>query len=603
MRIFHKGLLLVITMLLFELVFIGTLLWYVQQVEQMIQEQNEYARVTQLLRNIDHQTKRFGFRVLFAAIHRDAAAHDECLELLNELDRNIHQTNEELKNYPKYQAATAELDENWSTMNRIFTEMIGKAFKEKTSLSAANQALLLTEIEGNASARGRKLDDIMSYYTTKSEAAFIATQGMRDNLKLVLALGVGLNIAIAVAVLFYFNKDITRRIDKVIDNSLKLASGGELMPPDRGDDEIAKLDQVFHDAAVIVRESSERERAIFENAVDIICALDGVGVVTRVNKAFENRLGYSRESVVDTSISDYLVKDDRSAFENFLNLVRTEQQMSHHTEKNMRTIDGDICHMEWSAKWDAEQQSYFCIIYDITQRKELEQAKQQFFSMVSHDLRSPLTSIRVSLGMFLSGVFGEMGEKATHRLTTMDSSVDRLIRLINDLLDSEKLDAGRMDLLLEQVQSAEIVKAAVESVQGMAESHEMQIKIVGKDITVQVDSDRVVQVLTNLLSNAIKFSPPEATIEVRTLVRDRFAEFRVIDKGKGIGLEQQEQLFQRYKQVDTHGHIEKQGTGLGLAISKAIVEAHGGSIGVDSEPGQGSQFWFRVKLSNPVTRI
>ena len=178
----------------------------------------------------------------------------------------------------------------------------------------------------------------------------------------------------------------------------------------------------------------------------------------------------------------------------------------------------------------------------------------------------------------------------------MDTSVDRLIRLINDLLDSEKLDAGKLDLSVKKTSTAQLVKASVEAVQGMAEAGGVQLKVAGKDMSVSADGDRIIQVLTNLVSNAIKFSPSGSTVEVRTIERDGFAEFRVIDRGKGIPRAKQTELFKRFKQVDSQGAIEKQGTGLGLAISKAIVDAHGGTIGLDSEEGKGSQFWFRLRL-------
>ncbi len=595
MRILHKGLLLVSTMLVFELVFIGTLLWYFHRLETTIEEQAQYARITQIVRGIDNKTRSIGFNVVTAALNKDPSQADETMRGFHEIGSQIQRSHKILANDPKHKQVRKELDQIWNDLQSMLNSF-SKAFKKNPNIAPMDQAVLFGELQEKVSTSSDRLDELLNEYARKADESLAETQNSRNQLRLIMALGVILNLVFAGGTVVLFNRDISRRIEKIINNSMRLTAGEQLTLPDPGDDEIAELDQVFHNVWIVLRQSAERERAVFENAVDIICSIDGAGQITRVNKAFENRFGYERSTVVNTNMVDYLVEEDREGFIRFLGVAMNEEMLSHHTEKRMRTIDGDIQHMEWSTKWDGKEQSFICIIHDITARKQLEQAKQEFVAMVSHDLRSPLTSIRVSLGMFLSGVFGEMPEKGITRLRAMDTSVDRLIRLINDLLDSEKLDAGKLDLSVKKTSTAQLVKASVEAVQGMAEAGGVQLKVAGKDMSVSADGDRIIQVLTNLVSNAIKFSPSGSTVEVRTIERDGFAEFRVIDRGKGIPRAKQTELFKRFKQVDSQGAIEKQGTGLGLAISKAIVDAHGGTIGLDSEEGKGSQFWFRLRL-------
>lgn len=595
MRILHKGLLLVSTMLVFELVFIGTLLWYFQQLQTTIEEQAEYAKITQIVRRIDNKTRSIGFNVVTAALNKDASQADSTLAALREIGIEVQRSHEFLKEDPKHKEVSKELSRIWADLDSMISS-VGKSFKKNPNLGAVDQVLLFSELQEKITTSSKRLDELLDLYAKKAEVSLIETENSHNQLRVVLALGVILNVLFAGGSLLFFSRDISRRIEKIAVNSERLTAGEQLTLPDQGDDEIAKLDQMFHNVWIVLRQTAERERAVFENAVDIICAIDGAGVITRVNKAFERRFGYERSTVINNSMVDYLVEEDREGFIRFLGVAMNEELLSHHTEKKMRTIDGDVQHMEWSTKWDGKEQSFFCIIHDITARKELETAKQEFVAMVSHDLRSPLTSIRVSLGMFLGGVFGDMPEKGITRLRAMDTSVDRLIRLINDLLDSEKLDAGKFDLSVKRTYTSNLVKASVEAVQGMADAVGIALKVSGKDMTVMADGDRIVQVLTNLVSNAIKFSQPQSTVEVRTIERDGFAEFRVIDKGKGIPLAKQTELFKRFKQVDSQGEIEKKGTGLGLAISKAIVDAHGGTIGLDSEEGQGCQFWFRLRL-------
>lgn len=235
------------------------------------------------------------------------------------------------------------------------------------------------------------------------------------------------------------------------------------------------------------------------------------------------------------------------------------------------------------------------ISFAVADDTAFDMGRKEFVSMVSHDLRSPLTALRVSVGMFLGGAFGEMSPEATKRLESMGASVDLLIRMINDLLDVEKLEAGQFRFYIKRFDSHDLVKSAIQAVSGMAEAKNIEFKVVGKKLTIDVDGDRIIQVLINLLSNAIKFSPVNSQIEIRIVAKNESVEFRVLDKGKGIPPTKLAQVFRPYEQVGFHADVEKMGTGLGLTISKRIIEAHGGCIGVESEIGKGSQFWIRLK--------
>jgi signal transduction histidine kinase len=243
----------------------------------------------------------------------------------------------------------------------------------------------------------------------------------------------------------------------------------------------------------------------------------------------------------------------------------------------------------------SEEPHCVAISFAVNDEYDVNQARKDLVSMVSHDLRSPLTALRVSVGMFLGGAFGDMTPEATRRLESMGSSVDLLIRMINDLLDVERLEAGQFHFYVKPADSHHLVKSAIQAVSGIAEVKGIEFKIVGKKLTLDVDSDRVIQVLINLLSNAIKFSPAHSQIEVHVSSRNGSVEFRVVDRGRGIPAAKLSGVFRPYEQVGSHADIERMGSGLGLTIAKRIIEAHGGTIGVDSEVGKGSQFWIRLK--------
>lgn len=222
--------------------------------------------------------------------------------------------------------------------------------------------------------------------------------------------------------------------------------------------------------------------------------------------------------------------------------------------------------------------------------------KQELMQMVAHDLRTPLTSIQASLSLMSLGILGELPEKAIKQVDVAEKSSSRLISLINDLLDIEKLEAGKMEMDSRNIELAPVIQSGVEAVQEFANQRKVSIDVKPTDVSVFADGDRLVQVLVNLLSNAIKYSPETGVVTIETVVA-QMIEVRIIDQGRGVPAKFKEAIFQRFQQVDISDSKEKKGTGLGLPICKAIVEAHGGKIGVESEPGQGSTFWFRVPPS------
>lgn len=227
--------------------------------------------------------------------------------------------------------------------------------------------------------------------------------------------------------------------------------------------------------------------------------------------------------------------------------------------------------------------------------KEAQEVRKAFVAMVSHDLRSPLTSVSGYLELLEMGVMGELSPQATDGLGKARTNVTRLIRLINDLLDLEKMESGTIKLNLAEASMKKILDDSVEAVSVTAERAQVSVERAFDECMLNVDADRLVQVVVNLLSNAIKFAPENSTIRlVMNVLADGVVEVRVIDHGRGVPEKFRELIFERFRQVDDSDHTQKGGTGLGLPICKAIIEQHGGAIGVDSQEGHGSEFWFRI---------
>lgn len=236
-----------------------------------------------------------------------------------------------------------------------------------------------------------------------------------------------------------------------------------------------------------------------------------------------------------------------------------------------------------------------CIQTDVSARKEAETQVSEFYSMVSHELRTPLTSIRGSLSIINGGLAGDVPAKCKQLVGVGLSESERLIRLINDILDVRKLEVGKLDLVLESVLASDLVETAITSLSSYAEEAEISLAAsIQQDAAVICDRDRIMQVLTNLISNAVKFSPPQSSTIVEVTAAAERVRFAVIDSGDGIPTNKLNRLFSKFVQLDSSPTRKKGGTGLGLAISKSIVEQHGGSIGVESEIGKGSTFWFEL---------
>jgi len=532
--------------------------------------------------------------------------------------------------------------------------------------------------------------------------------------------GVIVEILISFTLAVYFSRSIGMRLRVTTDNALRLAKGDSLNPPLPGRDEMAALDGVFHDMAAQLEETARKERAIIENAVDVICSIDRRNKFTAVNPASFKIWGYSPEELIGNSLLNILPDENRD--ETVLaTKTAIESRAQSSFESCIKRKDGKIIETVWSAHWSPTEETLFCVSHDITQRKvaetllresearlrlimesmpvalivvneagcmelanataekmfgydydhlislpfaslfpelkkegqdalgelldkgpgkttdlnaiklsgesfpvelsfsefetreglrrlaiildvterqEVERLKHEFFAMVSHDLRSPLTSLQATLSLFQMGAYGEVNERGRLSLSRADSEITRLIALINDLLDSERLSSGKFDVHLDSVDVADVLSSSVSAIKRMAEQRHIAIDIQPTEARATADGARLIQVLVNLLSNAIKFSPNDSTITISTVASSSALEIRVTDQGRGVSEAHKRLIFERYRQVEVADATKKGGAGLGLAICKAIIEQHGGTIGLDSEEGKGSTFWFRIPACN-----
>ena len=236
---------------------------------------------------------------------------------------------------------------------------------------------------------------------------------------------------------------------------------------------------------------------------------------------------------------------------------------------------------------------------DITERKTIERLKDELTSIVAHELRAPLTSVLGALGYLHSRDQG-MNSQERKLIEIANKNSERMLRLINDLLDIDKIESGKMKLELRPVDLAEALQHAIENNQSFADQFQVKIAIKEKlsGMFVMADQDRLMQVLTNLLSNAAKFSPPNSVVEIRAQQMNREVRVCIVDSGEGIPMEFQSSVFEKFAQADSSG--SKKGSGLGLSISKAIIEKMGGKIGFESVVGKGTTFYVDLPVATAI---
>jgi PAS domain S-box-containing protein len=342
-------------------------------------------------------------------------------------------------------------------------------------------------------------------------------------------------------------------------------------------------------------------RIIIDGSSDLIAAVDTNLNFTAFNRAYSRKFQamFNREVTLGTNVNETLSNTTHN--QEILNSWQ-------------RAVNGD--ELILVNRWAPNDESYYEITFnpihdgagniigamhvmrDISERMKVDRMKNEFVSIVSHELRTPLTSIRGSLGLLVGGAIGSFDEKTKKMLNIAYSNSERLIRLINDILDIEKIEIGKIDFQLSPLDIQKIIEEAMVSNQPYCEKFNVTIKFhkLPGAVMIFADYGRIMQVLTNLISNAVKFSPTGAAVTINVSVEGEKMRVTIVDHGEGIPTEFQSQIFQKFAQADPTSMRKQSGTGLGLSICKAIIEKLNGSIGFTTEHHQGSTFFFELPL-------
>jgi PAS domain S-box-containing protein len=368
-----------------------------------------------------------------------------------------------------------------------------------------------------------------------------------------------------------------------------------------------ELEQRVIDRTAVLQETERRWRSLLENVQLIVVSLNIQGCVEYVNPFFLKLSGYELEQVQGKNWFEHFLPPQQAAQVKVTFQELLEHDFHPYYQNSILTRTGETRVIAWNNTLLRNTQGQIIgttsIGEDITQRQIVEQMKNDFVSIVSHELRTPLTAIRGSLGLLAAGVYDQKPEKGKQMLQVAAEQSDRLVRLVNDILDLRRLESGVVRLEMQSCNAHRLLEQAIEVLSASAAAAEVRLAVldsaIASPLTVWAAPDSIMQTLTNLLSNAIKFSPSNTVVTLaaepfQSELAEKMVLFSVADQGRGIPRSNLKTIFERFQQVDASDSRQKGGTGLGLTICRQIVEQHGGRIWVESEVGQGSRFYFTL---------
>lgn len=351
----------------------------------------------------------------------------------------------------------------------------------------------------------------------------------------------------------------------------------------------------MHETAQALAEARKKERAIFDNSKDVICIIDKSGRFLSINPACKSNWGYSKDAVLkEKDLLSLTLAEDREITKASL-LEDTLKQKQISFENRIVTASGAVVYTQWSVSRKEGDPMLYCIAHDISARKELERIKQEFLAMVSHDLRSPLTAIHGIAQLTIGGKYGPVPERELKLLGQINQDCRELVELISDLLDLEKLEAGKMQLQIEEIELADVLNKAISSC--------LQKDKVKLDYTPELDEtvlhadlDRLSQAFCNIINFAVADSSQKVRLRLSRI--ENWGEVTITDNAPPLSEKDRSELFARQNNaglpITVSDKIERR---LSLALARSIIEKHGGEVSVDTHE-EGNRFTVRVAIDD-----
>ncbi len=389
-----------------------------------------------------------------------------------------------------------------------------------------------------------------------------------------------------------FITNILSRLRVIEDNAADIAMRKPLRPPLPGDDELADLDQALHETGAQIFERHTKELAILNKAVDVLCSIDKQLRFKAVGASAISAWHFAPDDLLGRSLLTLLPAEDAAKVSPLLS------QLKRGTETEFETVvqcgDGQNKEFLWRIS-KTENGAFYCIARDITERLAVARAKQRLLAVASHDVRTPLSAISSSFALLQAGAYGQLNPVTAETIKGAETNLERLMDLIRDLLELEKLESGKFVLQLGCVSALDVCDLAVQSSAAVAKNANIKIVFFNSDASVLADERRLVQILINLIGQAIKISrtPGEVTVSIRA--RESSVEFSITASGASFAVDDPDLIFEKFYQTKTPAtETSPKSNNLGLVIAKTLVQAHDGEIGAEITGAGDCRFWFTV---------
>ncbi len=403
----------------------------------------------------------------------------------------------------------------------------------------------------------------------------VLIQALMKKIWFTLFVALGVSATLAAVLGYLYIAQVKRPLKRTCENGVLLAKGLPLPEAIPGDDELATLDRLLHATAYALEQVENDEKSLVKNAADLICSLSDEGAFLNANPFAERMLGWTTDELTGKNLNELTIPEESFTCDQHLRETRSSANINVF-DLRLQAADNTVIDTRWSAFWSDAQQAFFCVAHDITQTRNAERMKQDLVDMISHDLRSPLTSVSISLAILSRGAKGELPPPEKEKIALAGKTVNHLIELVSDLLDFQKLSASKIEPESARFNLGDVLKSAVLSAEANAERKDISVEISGESPDIRGDKQLLNQAFTAALDNAVKAAPESSVIRIETSEIGDTVQVRIIDQGEGLSDDEiaQINLSIPTQKLSSAGNRSL----LKLSICKQILEAHNGNI-------------------------
>jgi PAS domain S-box-containing protein len=607
LKLSAKALLIVALLLLVECLFVGSYFFLLHKAEEEAAKQEKAKLIVARTNDLITVLFEGGFSIQQNIFNKEQADLSKFSKAQMELPADIAWLRQQVGADPEQLKLLARIDERTGKA-MVMLEKMKTISEREAPMVAVNYAIKLrTKLQKQMEGLVQDLIDFMNVEKKIASESPAAIKQKRDYLRWLLLVALLINILAAIALALVFVRSITSRLEVVVENSDLLRRRGVLRAPMSGKDEIAQLDRAFHDMSTslrgeeeLVRASELQLRAMIDQMPIGLMIIADREKIEYANPTLERLLAYQKEELVGLSLSQLFT------------LPGAVEKSFHGdgiaggvVELLGRKKNGSELHVEYSVvdvSLGAKSRR-LAIVIDITERHEVEKMRKAFVAMVSHDLRTPLTSVAGFLQLLPMGVYGELTAPAVGEVNLAEGQVEQLIMLINDLLDLEKLEAGKLEMSRSEVVLEDVIDSALDTVFSLAEIRQVELMFEGCEIEVLADGERLKQAFSKILSCMLRICSQGDTLDILVEPEAKSGAAVVKFRARKLTLPQENlasifEPFQRLKLASFDGSL-----GLGLTLARAIMLQHGGTCRAIDEEVQGKSHGTTLALQLPRREV